>query len=489
VAYPANGLVFGKVDSSLTLNIHDGINIKECQYFNNSLSWTNAGDSGQLILYRSFNGLRVMVGIITVQDQESHVQAFFRRPSATPAALALHYTLARPAVAAAAADDVKITTTSIPAGVSNRDYPVQTLAASGGSGTYTWKSDNLPAGLSLSSSDGKLSGIPTLPAGSYDFYVTVADTSSSAKTAKAVLTLMLVDPLKITTTSLPDAISDQQYRAYLNAQGGDPDTYSWEITPKDARIESGGTLTLDGKTGCISGKPSVPAGSDNVASFSVKVTSTVAGVTLENETHLTIKMVAVFSPTLILSIISGILSLLVGTGVTFKVIELRQKAKEAAEKAQQDPENQQTFEKDLENVTQEYGNFLEESAKTSLAKQQDWGDLQKAVAKAKEEYESSIVKEYGNISKSLTSLLHLEQSRRQKDQIELEKKIGDLEAKIKGTVDQSIKDALEKQKKEFDEKLKAEKTSSKELTRAENEEGENEEGLEEVSEESVLIPD
>ena len=76
VTYPAEGLVFGKADSTLTLNILGGIKIKEHQYFNNSLSWTNSDDSGQLILYRSFNGLRVVVGTITVGDQDSYVPAF-----------------------------------------------------------------------------------------------------------------------------------------------------------------------------------------------------------------------------------------------------------------------------------------------------------------------------------------------------------------------------------------------------------------------------
>ena len=118
--------------------------------------------------------------------------------------------MARPALAAEPTGEVKITTTSIPAGVSNRDYPTQSLAASGGSGTYTWTADRLPVGLALGGSDGKLTGIPTSSPGSYDFYVTATDTISSQKSPKATLTLKLVEQLKITTTSLPDAISDQK---------------------------------------------------------------------------------------------------------------------------------------------------------------------------------------------------------------------------------------------------------------------------------------
>jgi predicted extracellular nuclease len=53
-----------------------------------------------------------------------------------------------------------ITTTSLPSGTLNNVYSTM-LAATGGSGTRTWSSGTLPPGLSLNSSTGVVSGVPT----------------------------------------------------------------------------------------------------------------------------------------------------------------------------------------------------------------------------------------------------------------------------------------------------------------------------------------
>jgi hypothetical protein len=74
-----------------------------------------------------------------------------------------------------------ITTTSLPGGVVGSAYPATTLAASGGTGSYSWSltsGSNLPAGLSLSTA-GEITGTPTT-AGSTSFGVTVADSSTPA---------------------------------------------------------------------------------------------------------------------------------------------------------------------------------------------------------------------------------------------------------------------------------------------------------------------
>jgi hypothetical protein len=66
-----------------------------------------------------------------------------------------------------------ITTTSLPVGTVQAPYS-QTLAANGGTTPYTWAvtAGTLPAGLSLNTSTGVISGTPTT-AGTQNFTVTV----------------------------------------------------------------------------------------------------------------------------------------------------------------------------------------------------------------------------------------------------------------------------------------------------------------------------
>src|SRR2546430_2457903 len=71
-----------------------------------------------------------------------------------------------------------ITTASpLPTGTVGTSYPAVTLAASGGSGTYTsWSvtAGVFPNGLAFSPSTGSISGTPTVY-GTFTFTVTVAD--------------------------------------------------------------------------------------------------------------------------------------------------------------------------------------------------------------------------------------------------------------------------------------------------------------------------
>ena len=56
---------------------------------------------------------------------------------------------------------ISITTSSLPAGTVGVTYAGATLAATGGSGSYTWSATGLPGGLSINSSTGAISGTPT----------------------------------------------------------------------------------------------------------------------------------------------------------------------------------------------------------------------------------------------------------------------------------------------------------------------------------------
>jgi hypothetical protein len=76
-----------------------------------------------------------------------------------------------------------VTTSSLPTGTVGTAYS-QTLQASGGIAPYTWSvsSGTLPAGLSLATSTGVVSGTPTTAA-SANFTVEVKDSESTPETA------------------------------------------------------------------------------------------------------------------------------------------------------------------------------------------------------------------------------------------------------------------------------------------------------------------
>ncbi len=115
---------------------------------------------------------------------------------------------------------LSITTSSpLPAGTVGVTYS-QTLAATGGSGHYTWSVTGgaLPAGLSLTAATGAISGQPTA-AGASNFTIQVTD-SNNAKATKA-FALTIYPALSITTSSpLPAGTVGVTYSQTLAATGG-----------------------------------------------------------------------------------------------------------------------------------------------------------------------------------------------------------------------------------------------------------------------------
>jgi len=147
-----------------------------------------------------------------------------------------------------------ISTSALPSGTQSSNYSAA-LQAFGGTGTYTWtiSSGALPAGLSLATTTGVISGTPTA-SGNSSFKATVTDTGSPAQTATATITISVVaagTPLSISTSSLPAGKPNQKYSATLNATGG-TSPYSWIIT--SGALPSGLSLT---SAGVISGKTAV----------------------------------------------------------------------------------------------------------------------------------------------------------------------------------------------------------------------------------------
>jgi len=144
-----------------------------------------------------------------------------------------------------------ITTTTLDTGYVAVAYS-NTLEAAGGWAPYTWSIDSgsLPAGLSLNSSTGEISGTPT-STGVSNFTVKVEDSQvSPASDAQALSITVTLAPLDITTTSIPGAKLNESYSTTIEAQGGQT-PFTWTID--SGSLPNG--LSLNSSTGVISGTP------------------------------------------------------------------------------------------------------------------------------------------------------------------------------------------------------------------------------------------
>ncbi len=167
------------------------------------------------------------------------------------------------------ATPLSVLTASLPNGAIGSPYS-QTLQAGGGQSPYTWTvaqgSGSLPAGLSLSGS-GSVTGIPTTN-GVFSFTVQVTDFGQRVAT-KALSIAVAGQGLTITTPTLPDGSINAAYSQTLAASGG-TSPYTWAIV--SGSLPAG--LTLDPKSGTLSGTPSGPPAT---STFTVQVTDSTPG--------------------------------------------------------------------------------------------------------------------------------------------------------------------------------------------------------------------
>ncbi len=183
---------------------------------------------------------------------------------------------------------LSITSTSLPSGVVGTAYSA-TLAATGGTTPYTWSltAGTLPAGLSLNSTTGAISGTPTATASATALTLKLTDSSSPAQSMSVNLTLTIAPvPLVISTSSLPSGVVGTAYSATLAATGGTT-PYTWSLTA--GTLPAG--LSLNATTGAISGTPTATASataltfkltdsSSPAQTMSVNLTLTIAPVPL-----------------------------------------------------------------------------------------------------------------------------------------------------------------------------------------------------------------
>ena len=186
---------------------------------------------------------------------------------------------------------VAITTpTSLADGYPGTVYSPVTLAATGGTSSYTsWTvtGGSMPAGMALSTA-GVLSGTPTT-AGNYSFAVKVTDSASNTATATFALTVEAT--LSIATTSLPSAATGNVYSQTLAATGGSGG-YSWSVSGSAPNTLSTYNVSL-ASNGQLTGNPATTG----TANFTAVVTDS-AGHTASQALSVTVSNMAINTGTL-----------------------------------------------------------------------------------------------------------------------------------------------------------------------------------------------
>ncbi len=138
----------------------------------------------------------------------------------------------------------------------NRGIPYSdNIVVSGGAIPYSWKiiSGSLPAGLTLNSTSGLISGTTNLVSGhSSALTVRVTDGGTPSGYAEKELVVWVLDPLKITTASVQKALQKAPFHAGFQGEGGIA-PFAWSV--KGGSLPEG--LTLDPSTGTLSGTPAL----------------------------------------------------------------------------------------------------------------------------------------------------------------------------------------------------------------------------------------
>ena len=180
-----------------------------------------------------------------------------------------------------------ITTSSLAAAQAQVSYS-QVIAASGGSTPYTFtiSAGSLPAGLTMASGTGLISGTPTA-SGSFPMTFKVTDNVGSIGTANLTLAVSAAATPTISTSSLAGGQITVPYTAVISATGGHP-LYTYAVTT--GSLPAG--LSLAASTGVISGTPTAN-GTTNFSitatdSASVASTSVALSITVANSPYATL---------------------------------------------------------------------------------------------------------------------------------------------------------------------------------------------------------
>ncbi len=160
-----------------------------------------------------------------------------------------------------------ITTTSLPGGIVGTAYS-GSIAATGGTSplSYSVSAGSLPAGLSLNSSTGAITGTPSGPASTTPVSFTVKITDSSAVAAQSA-----TKPLSITVSQSPAITSANKATFVVSTNGTFTVTATGVPTPtlsESGALPSGVTFTDNGNgTGTLSGTPGAGTANNYTITF------------------------------------------------------------------------------------------------------------------------------------------------------------------------------------------------------------------------------
>jgi hypothetical protein len=159
-----------------------------------------------------------------------------------------------------ASPTVTLPATTLAGGTTGQAYTAAINPATGGTAPYTYalSAGTLPAGVTVNSATGALSGTPTM-AGTFAFTLTATDsTAGTAGVASQSYSLSIASAtLSITPSTLPDGVIGTAYNQTVAGSGG-ASPYSYAVS--SGTLPAG--LTLNTATGVISGTPTT-AGNAN----------------------------------------------------------------------------------------------------------------------------------------------------------------------------------------------------------------------------------
>jgi hypothetical protein len=135
-----------------------------------------------------------------------------------------------------------ITTSSLPNGAVGQPYGPVSMAASGGSGAYSWSASGLPQGLSLSST-GAISGSSSVPS-SGSVSIIVTDNISNLTSSTNLTLTIAAQPLNISgPATLGNVLVGASVAATYSASGG-LTPYTWSISGAPGiSVDAGGRVT------------------------------------------------------------------------------------------------------------------------------------------------------------------------------------------------------------------------------------------------------
>jgi len=179
---------------------------------------------------------------------------------------------------------LSITSTTLPGGTANTTYTSTTLAATGGTGNYTWSwaaasNSTLPGGMTFTG--GVLAGTPAAQ-GSYSVVITVKDTTLNVTSSTTFTLAIAYAPLSITTSTLPVGSVGTAYTSTQFAATGGSSSYTWSwAAVSGSSLPTSPSLST---SGVLSGTPSA------AGSYLVQVTVTDATASLSKTATFTINI-------------------------------------------------------------------------------------------------------------------------------------------------------------------------------------------------------